>query len=258
MKKLFVLFLMFFSIIHTQALAADRLLRIAIEGQYPPFNFIDQQGQPKGFEIDLARELCRSIGRTCTFVVLDWNGMLPGLLAGKVDAIMASMSITEKRKKAVAFTDKYYEESGSFVIRKDSGQQISPEGLKGKKIGVQNSTTWESYIKNTYPDAQVVFFEDDNRGCFDLLSGRIDTYLAQSYFMSEWVKKPEAKNLVIAGDPVRDTRSIGEGIGIALKKSNTELKKELNEALAAIIADGTYQQIASSYFDFDIYGFQNN
>jgi len=256
MKQITLLILMILSITLTSAMASERPLRIAIEGQYPPFNYVDKNGAPKGFEVELAKTLCANIGRECTFVVLNWDGMLTGLLAGKVDAIMASMSITEERKKSVAFTDKYYEERGSFVIRKDSDLVISKEGLKGKVIGVQRSTTWETYIEQTYPDAQIVYFEDDNRGCFDLLAGRIDTYLAQSYFMSEWVKKPEAKNLKIAGAPVKDSRYIGEGIGIALRKGDTDLKKQLNDALATLLKNGTYKEIASRYFNFDIYGFE--
>lgn len=216
---------------------------------------MDSQGTPKGFEVDLARQICSIIGRECKFVVLDWDGIIPGLLARKVDMVMASMSITEERKKSVAFTGKYYEESGSYVTRKGSGMVISEEGLKGKRVGVQRSTTWNSYIENTYPDVDVVYYDDDNKGLLDLLAGRIDTYLAQSYFMSQWLKKPEAAELQISGAPVRDSQYIGEGIGIAVRKGDVELKEKLDEALATILKNGTYKTIASRYFDFDIYGF---
>lgn len=256
MKKIVLLLCMSLFLTITSAMASDRPLRIAIEGQYPPFNYVDKDGSAKGFEVDLAKKLCESINRECNFVVVDWDGMIPGLLAGKTDAVIASMSITEERKKSVAFTNKYYEESGSFVIKKGSGIEISKEGLKGKIIGVQRSTTWSTYVEQMYPDSQLVYFEDDNRGLFDLIAGRIDTYLAQSYFMSQWVKKPEAKDLEVSTNPVRDTRYIGEGIGIALRKDETELKNQFNEALDALLENGTYTDIASSYFDFDIYGFE--
>lgn len=255
MKKAIFLMLMVFAFAATSALAADRPVRIAIEGNYPPFNYVDQDGQAKGFEVDLAKALCDLMGRECTFVVLDWDGMIPGLLAGKVDAVMASMSITEERRKAVAFTSKYYDESGSYVVRKGSGVEISNDGLSDARIGVQRSSTWSDYIKNTYPDSTVVYYDNDDKGCLDLLAGRIDTYLAQSYYMSQWVKKPEGAGLEIKGMPVHDTRFIGEGIGIALRKDNTELKERLDTALATILENGTYKKIASAYFDFDIYGF---
>lgn len=254
MRKTILLLFIMLALTANNAMASDGPLKIAIEGQYPPFNYVDQQGTPKGFEIDLAQELCKIIGREYKFVVLDWDGIIPGLLARRVDMIMASMSITGERKKSVAFTRKYYEENGSYVTRKGSGLVVSKEGLKGKNVGVQRSTNWSSYIENTYPEANVVYYNDDNMGLLDLLAGRIDTYLAQSYFMSQWIKKPEASELEITGAPVRDSKYIGEGIGIAVRKNETELQKQLNDAIATILKNGTYERIASRYFDFDIYG----
>jgi ABC-type amino acid transport substrate-binding protein len=183
MKKTILLALTIITLMATCAAASDRPVRIAIEGVYPPFNYVDPQGNPKGFEVDLAKTLCDMLGRKYQFVVLDWDGMLTGLLAGKVDAVMASMSITDERKKSVAFTQKYYEEQGSFVAAKGSGLVISPEGLKGKRIGVQRSTTWSGYVENTYPGAAIVYYDNDDRGLLDLLAGRIDTYLGQTYYM---------------------------------------------------------------------------
>ncbi len=254
MKKIIVFVGMIIALATTTALASERPVKIAIEGQYPPFNYVDKDGVPNGFEVDLAKALCKEIGRTCKFVVLDWDGILTGLLSRKVDAVMASMSITDERKKSVAFTQKYYEESGSYIAKKGSGIEISKDGLKGKRVGVQRSTTWSTYVENTYPDATILYYDDDNRGCLDLLAGRIDTYLAQSYFMNQWLKKPEAQSLEITGAPVRDTEYIGEGIGIALRKEETDLKNQLNQALEKLLKNGTYQKIASRYFDFDIYG----
>lgn len=255
MKKSVLLAVMIFALMVTSAVASDRPIKIAIEGVYPPFNYVDKDGNPKGFEVDLAKTLCDNMGQKYQFVVLDWDGIIPGLLARKVDAVFASMSITEERKKSVAFTQKYYEENGSFVTQKGSGLVISQEGLKGKNIGVQRSTTWSSYIENTYPEAKIVYYDDDNRGLLDLVAGRIDTYLAQSYYMSQWLKKPESKDFEVVGDPVGDKRYIGDGIGIALRKEDTDLKKQLNDALDTILKNGTYKKIASKYFDFDIYGF---
>jgi ABC-type amino acid transport substrate-binding protein len=180
--------------------------------------------------------------------------MLTGLLAGKVDAVMASMSITDERKKSVAFTQKYYEEQGSFVDAKGSGLVISPAGLKGKRIGVQRSTTWSAYVENTYPDATLIYYDNDDRGLLDLLAGRIDTYLGQTYYMKQCLKKNEFETCTIVGDRVSDNPYVGEGIGIALRKRDTQLKDQLNQALDKILKNGTYKQIADKYFDFNIYG----
>jgi lysine-arginine-ornithine-binding protein len=257
MKKTILLALTVFTLLTTCAAASDRPVRIAIEGVYPPFNYVDPQGNPKGFEVDLAKTLCDMIGRKYQFVVLDWDGMLTGLLAGKVDAVMASMSITDERKKSVAFTQKYYEEQGSFVAAKGSGLVIFPAGLKGKRIGVQRSTTWSAYVENTYPDATLIYYDNDDRGLLDLLAGRIDTYLGQTYYMKQCLKKNEFETCTIVGDRVSDNPYVGEGIGIALRKRDTQLKDQLNQALDKILNKGTYKQIADKYFDFNIYGKNN-
>ena len=234
--------------------AKDRPLKVAIEGAYAPFNYLDAKGTPMGFEIDLTRAVSKEIGIPCEFVVLDWDGIIPGLLARKVDMVAASMSITPERKKAVAFSKKYYAETGSFVGAKDAGIEISAKGLKGKRIGVQRATTWNTYVEGVYPDAKVVYYDEIDRACLDLLANRIDLVLSQTYYMSQWLKKEEAKPCAIIGNPVDDTQYIGEGIGFAMRKQDTDLLAKVNAAIDKIRADGTYQKIAAKYFNFDIYG----
>ncbi|MGD9826638.1 transporter substrate-binding domain-containing protein [Desulfobacter sp.] len=236
------------------AMAADRPVKVAIEGNFPPFNYVDTKGTPLGFEVDLVKEICRRIGRSCEFTVVDWDGIIPALLARKIDVVAASMSITEERKRAVAFTHKYYAETGNFAVVKGSEIKISPDGLREKRVGVQRATIWGNYVKNVFPDATIVYYDNVDLGCLDLIARRIDAMLGQSLYMNDWLKKPNAKDLVIAGAPVNDSRYIGEGIGFAMRKSDTELQTRFNKALDAMLADGTYQKLADRYFDFDIYG----
>lgn len=236
------------------AMAADRPVKVAIEGNFPPFNYVDAKGTPLGFEVDLVKEICRRIGRPCKFTVIDWDGMIPGLLARKIDVVAASMSITQERKQAVAFTHKYYAETGSFAAVKGAGITISPDGLKGKRVGVQRATIWGDYVKQVFPDATIVSYDNVDLGCLDLIARRIDTMLGQTLYMNDWLKKPNAKDLVIAGAPVNDSQYIGEGIGFAMRKSDTDLQTRFNTALDVMLADGTYQKLADRYFDFDIYG----
>ncbi|MET0210947.1 MAG: transporter substrate-binding domain-containing protein, partial [Burkholderiaceae bacterium] len=137
--------------------AADaRKLRIAVEGAYPPFSEVGPDGKIKGFDIDIANALCAQIKAECTLVQLDFDGMIPALQSRKVDAIVASMSITEERKKQVAFTDKYYNTPQRFVTKAGSGLVVTPAGLKGKKIGVQRTTTHDRYVTETYKQSQIV------------------------------------------------------------------------------------------------------
>ncbi len=254
MKKILSVLVCMLLLSTGNAFAAQRPLKIAIEGTYAPFNYVDNQGTPKGFEVDLAKALCKSLDRKCDFLVLDWDGMIPGLLAHKVDIIAASMSITPERAKAVAFSHKYYSETGSFVGAKDSGLQITKQGLKGKRIGVQRATTWNNYVQAVYPDADIVYYDEIDRACLDLLSHRIDLVLSQSFYMSQWLKKPEAKGYAKLGKPVNDTKYIGDGIGFAMRKSDKKLLAQWNAALDKQLKDGSYQKIADKYFDFDIYG----
>nr|WP_320192584.1 transporter substrate-binding domain-containing protein [uncultured Desulfobacter sp.] len=236
------------------AMAADRPVKVAIEGNFPPFNYVDTKGTPLGFEVDLVKEICRRIGRSCEFTVVDWDGIIPALLARKIDVVAASMSITEERKRAVAFTHKYYAETGSFAVVKGSGIKISPDGLKGKRVGVQRATIWGDYVKHVFPDAVIVYYDNVDLGCLDLIARRIDAMLGQTLYMNDWLKKPNAKDLVISGVPVSNSQYIGEGIGFAMRKSDTDLQTRFNTALDAMLADGTYQKLADRYFDFDIYG----
>nr|WP_321400810.1 transporter substrate-binding domain-containing protein [uncultured Desulfobacter sp.] len=254
MKKLILMTVLALFIAGSSAHAEERPLKVAIEGAYAPFNYLDAKGTPMGFEIDLTLAVSKEIGIPCEFVVLDWDGIIPGLLARKVDMVAASMSITPERKQAVAFSKKYYAETGSFVGMKDAGIEISAKGLAGKKIGVQRATTWNSYVEGVYPDAKIVFYDEIDRGCLDLLAKRIDLVLSQTFYMTEWLKKEEAKPCTILGEPVKDTKYIGEGIGFAMRKQDKELLAKVNAAIDTIRADGTYQKITDKYFNFDIYG----
>ena len=236
------------------AMAADKPVKVAIEGNFPPFNYVDATGTPLGFEVNLVKEICRRINRPCKISVIDWDGIIPALLARKIDVVAASMSITEKRKRAVAFTHKYYAETGSFATVKESGIKISPDGLKGKRVGVQRATVWDNYVTHMFPDAVIVYYDNVDLGCLDLIARRIDAMLGQTLYMNDWLKKPNAKELVIAGDPVSDSQYIGEGIGFAMRKPDTDLQTRFNTALETMLADGTYQKLADRYFDFDIYG----
>jgi len=231
-------------------------LRIAVEGAYRPFNYIDPNGELKGFDVDIAYVLCDKIGAQCELVQQDWDGMIPGLLAKKYDVICSSMSITEKRKQAVSFTDAYYKESARFVARKDSGLDISKEGLKGKTIGVQRATTWADYLKAVYGDSiNIKYYDTVQEHNLDLTAGRLDAVMSLETYMATWLESPEGKDFAFFGPSIRDEKYLGEGVGIVVRKDDTELQKQLNDALHQIIADGTHKKLASKYFTVDIYDY---
>ena len=127
-------------------------VRIGVEGAYPPFSWVEPDGTLKGFDIDIALALCKQMGAECELVQQDWDGIIPALLARKYDAIVASMSITEERKKKVAFSNKYYSTPAKFVRKKGSGIEITKEGLKGKAVGVQRATIHDNFITGEFGD----------------------------------------------------------------------------------------------------------
>jgi polar amino acid transport system substrate-binding protein len=233
-------------------------IRIGTEGAYPPFNSIDPSGQLVGFDVDIAKALCDKMQAKCTFVAQDWDGIIPALLAGKYDAIVASMSITEERKKKVAFTNKYYDTPASFIAPKDSKiADFSPAGLKGKVLGTQSSTTHANFLEEVYgaAGAEVKLYATQDEANADLAAGRLDAVEADKIVLSEWLKKPDGAccelKLDIQKEPYR--KYFGYGVGIATRPEDKDLVEQLNKAIADVVADGTYKTINDKYFPFSIY-----
>ncbi|MDJ0778542.1 MAG: ABC transporter substrate-binding protein [Gammaproteobacteria bacterium] len=235
------------------AQAAD--LRIGVEGAYPPFSWKESDGTLKGFDIEIAEALCAEMGRNCVLVEQDWDGMIPALLAKKYDAIVASMSITEERKKRVNFSDKYYNTPAKFVAKNGSDLQITKEGLKGKRIGLQRGTTHQCFMEKMFPDAELVLYATQEEVFQDLAIGRIDANFSDSIAADDGFLKTDAgKGFGFVGGDMHDMECHGEGAGIAVRKSDDELRMEFNKAIQALRDKGVYQKINAKYFDFDIFG----
>ena len=232
-----------------------RKVKIGTEGAYPPFNSIDPSGELVGFDVDIAKALCGAADLECEFVVQDWDGIIPGLIAKKYDAIVASMSITEERRKVVDFTDKYYNTPAKFVAAKGAGLDVSPEGLAGMAVGVQRATIHENFLRGVFPEADVRVYATQDEANADLVSGRVDLVMANSVALLEGFLKTEAgQGFEFVGPDYSDPKYHGEGAGIAIRKGEDDLRALLNEAIDQIRKDGTYQAINEKYFEFDVYG----
>lgn len=229
-------------------------VRIGTEGAYPPFNMVDSNDELQGFDIDIAKALCAQMKVTCTFVAQDWDGIIPALLANKYDAIVASMSITPERMEKVDFTDKYYNTPARFITRKVGGvSDTSPAGMSGKTIGAQSSTTHATYLEDMYPDASIKLYATQDEANADLNSGRLDAVLADSIVLLEWLKTDNGSCCDFVGEDVISVKHFGEGVGIALRQEDDDLREMFNKAIAEIRANGTYKQINDKYFPFSIY-----
>jgi polar amino acid transport system substrate-binding protein len=237
------------------AQAEDKVVRIGTEGAYPPFNFVDSAGVIGGFDVDIGMALCEKMKVKCTVVAQDWDGIIPALQNGKFDVIIASMFITEERKKLVNFTNPYYKAAMTHVVPKGSAiTEFTNAALKGKAIGAQTATTQADYIQKTYPDADIRLYRTQDEVNLDLANGRLDMQVGDLVPMLEWTLKTEdGKCCDLAGEPITDPAFVGDGVGMAVRKDDAALLASLNTALADIVADGTYKKINDKYFAIDIY-----
>ncbi len=235
-------------------------IRIGVEGAYPPFSWTKPDGTLAGFDIDIALALVKAAGAEAKLVAQDWDGIIPALLARKYDAIIASMSITEERKKKVAFTDKYYNTPGKFACKKGAMSEFTRAGtkaaLKGKKVGVQRATIHDRFVSEVGgKDVTVVRYGTQDEVYLDLVAGRIDMLLADSVAVAEgFLKKPEGQPFQFIGPDLTERAFFGDGAGIACRKQDKDLVELLNKAIKQIRADGTYKKIQDKYFDFNVYG----
>ncbi len=230
-------------------------LRVGVEGAYPPFSSVGADGKIKGFDIDIANALCAEMKAQCTLVQTDFDGMIPSLQAKKLDLIVASMSITPERLKVVDFSDKYYKTPNKLIAKTGVVIDGSPASLKGKKIGVQRTTINDRYATAMFKDATIVRYGKQDEAYLDLASGRIDATLVDSVAGDTgFLKTPAGKGYAFTGPDYVDPEFFGKGVGVALRKGETDLHDKLNAAIKSIRANGSYKKIQDQYFDFDVYG----
>ncbi len=230
-------------------------LRIGVEGAYPPFSKKEADGSLSGFDIEIAEALCKQMGRECSLVEQEWDGMIPALIARKFDAIIASMSITDDRRKKVAFSEKYYATPTRFIARKGSDLELTASGLEGKKIGLLRGTTYQCFVEKHFPDADIMLYNTQEDVYADLVTGRLDAQVSNSIQAMDGLLNTEAgKDFAFIGDDLDDEACLGEGIGIAVRKNDMALADEFSAAILAIRENGAYQAVNDKYFAIDIYG----
>lgn len=250
MKKLLRLSLLLVAVVSCHAFAAlPQSIRFATEASYPPFEFTDEFGQVKGFDIDIARALCTQMKVQCTFSNQPWESLIPGLKWGKFDALIGAIGITAEREQHVDFTMPYYSVTAVFVAVKDSDFTFSPKGLRGKEVGVQSGTTFEQYLKEEYPHANVKTYATQQDLFLDLVDGRVDLVLVDGPLSQQWLKEGgHGGKYAVIGMPAANWEYFGPGYGIAVKQGNVELAAAFNKALADIKAFGIYDRIVKQYF----------
>ena len=236
----------------TTAAHAQSVLRVGVEGNYPPFSQMAADGALSGFDIDIANAVCAELKMECKLVTQEFDGMIPALNARKFDAIVASLTITEERKKAVDFSDPYYDVPSRWIARAGTLTATTPAALRGKAIAVLRNSPRAKYVLDNYKDSEIHQVGKETEVYLELTAGRADIGFGSSVVSSEaFLKKPEGQGFAAVGDPVKLDVA---GVGIAVRKADTALRDRINAALRAIRANGTYDRMQKKYFDFDISG----
>jgi len=247
-------------------------IKIGTEGAYPPWNSKDAAGNLIGFEVELANELCKIMKHNCTIVEQDWDGMIPALVSRKFDAIMAGMSITDERKKTINFSQGYADEVASLAVMKGSKNEglktlsainltdINAEeqatldtlikAFKGKTIGVQTATIHQNFLDSgLMGKIKVRTYKTQDEVNLDLVAGRIDAALAAAVAFTDYAEK-SGKGVVLTG-PTFAGGDFGNGVGVGIRKGDSELINDFNAAIDKARDDGIISRLAIKHFGFD-------
>ena len=259
------------SIFISFSVSADKI-KIGTEGAYPPWNAKDASGNLIGFEVELANELCKIMGHECTIVEQDWDGMIPALLMRKFDAIMAGMSITDERLKVINFSQGYADEVAQLAVMKGSdlegmdtpsGINLSIGGsavkkalktiegaLAGKTVCVQTATIHQNFLESgDVGSVNVRTYKTQDEVNLDLASGRCDAALAAAVAFTDYAEK-SGKPVVLVG-PTFSGGAFGNGVGVGLRKADTQLEKDFNKAINTARKNGKLSELAIKWFGFD-------
>ena len=270
---LIVPFLLFVLVI--QGMAGDwQKIKIATEGAYPPWNDTNASGNLVGFEIELAQDLCTRMNAACEIIPQKWRGIIKGLNAGKYDAIMAAMSITEDRKKLVKFSRNYAGTPNVFVVRKDHPlanfrsdlkqltlDDISPteqaaldaifKAFKGKIIGVQVATTHAKFADQYMGDlAEIRIYDFQHTIDLDLYQGRLDAVIGDFSYWQPLIQTEQGKEYKIVG-PHMTGGPFGGGVGVAVRQKDQDLADKFSRAIEEAIKDGNIKKMAIKWFNYD-------
>lgn len=222
---------------------AGKTLRIATEGAYPPFNYTNADGSLAGYDIDVVNALCKQMQAKCEIVAQDWDGIIPGLLAKKYDAVIAGMSITPERQEKVDFTEPYF--ANTMVWLTDTKGKFDPKAIKNLTLGGQRSTTPGAYLQDNYDGKDgntVQLYDNYDNAYLDLKSGRSDAVLAEKVSAKSWLKD-NAAGFGIVGDEIDNN----DNIAIAVRKGDP-IKEDFNKALSAIRSNGKLASLEQANF----------
>lgn len=225
--------------------ATGEVLRIGTEGAYAPFNYTNADGTLGGFDVEIANAICDDMQVSCEIMAQDWDGIIPGLKAGKYDAIVAAMSVTPERAKQVAFTDPYFSNALVFLAKQDSSfDPNNSSDINAHSIAAQRSTISSQWLEDAYPKANMKLYDTLSNAFLDLGSGRVDAMISDKLPAIEWLGSPSGSDYVLKGDEI----DINDNFAIAVRPDDEALQAKINQSLATLKSNGTYDKINQKYF----------
>jgi polar amino acid transport system substrate-binding protein len=225
-------------------------IRFITETDFPPFNYAGPDGNPQGFNVDLARMICEELKLTCTIQMRRFETLIPALNANQADAAIASITATSEMRAKVDFTDSYYRTPARFVTKRDSPiDDPLPERLEGKKVAVVAGTAHEAYLKALFTEVEVRPYPSADEARLALRRGDVDLLFGDAMSLAFWLNGTDSENCcTFRGGPYIDSRYFGEGIGIAVRRGNDTMRLALNWALFRVWEQGRFTDLWLRYF----------
>lgn len=231
------------------------VLRFLTDGDFPPFNYFDEEGVLTGFNVDLARAICLEASTSCDIQARPWDALIQLMNRGEADAVIAGHKISPTLLNSVDFTDRYFHTPARFAGRRGAEEmEITPEGLDGKRIGVVQGTAHEAYLKTFFRFSTIREFENPELARDALISGDVDLLFDDGISLSFWVAGTASKECCeLTGGAFHEAKFFGDGLAIAVPKRDQELKHLVNQALKRVRASGRYEELVLRYFPNRVY-----
>lgn len=231
------------------------LIRFVTDNDYPPFNYLDEEGELTGFNVDLMRVICDELSVECSIRAVSWSRLLPSLEEGEADAVIASIRISEQSLKEVDFTDSYYHTPARFLaLKSNPTKAITPETISGKKVGVLGGTAHEVYLGDFFTQSAVVAYASMDEAKSALRKGSIDFLFGDGVSLMFWLNGTLSEGCCeFRGGPFTESRYFGEGIGIAVRKGNRKMRDVLNYGLNLVRSEGRFEELYLRYFPLSFF-----
>jgi len=239
----------------SSALAADspKLLRIAVNGPYIPFAYENADGSLGGFDVDIAGAICKELGYECEITNVPFDDIIPGIMAGTIDLSVAGMGPTDQRKTLVDFTDRYYRSLSIYIEREGAFAEVTPESVKGKRLGAQADTLQAEHLKQAFGKTSTIVTVASHDDVFVLLEkGEVDLVLVDGLPGYTFLKSDAGVGFDAVGAPLEPNGDKGWAC-IAVSKDKPALREAVNKAILNLRRSGEYGKINRNYFDFNVY-----